>query len=130
MKGSDFNVPSSSPSLNGHQVLSVACLCAAWCGVCRQYESEFLQLQSAYPQVRFVWVDVEESEEVLGDVDVETFPTLLIGHAKQPLFFGPLLPQIKVLERLVQSLAEHTGSYSAQPEEVVALWQRLSQQWQ
>ncbi|MGE8396926.1 MAG: thioredoxin family protein, partial [Comamonas sp.] len=44
---------------------SVVCLCAQWCGVCRQYESEFLALREKYPQLRFVWMDVEEREDLL-----------------------------------------------------------------
>jgi len=70
------------------QAWSVVCLCAAWCGVCRQYEVEFRALQQQFPQVRFVWLDVEDEEELVGDLDVETFPTLLIAHLDRPMFLG------------------------------------------
>jgi len=109
---------------------SVVCLCAAWCGVCRQYEPEFQALQDKYPHVRFAWVDVEDQEALVGDVDVETFPTLLIGHGAQAMFLGPLLPQIKVLERLLQSLMEGQTASSALPQEATAMWQRIAAQWQ
>ncbi|MGN1055555.1 MAG: thioredoxin family protein [Comamonas sp.] len=103
----------------------VLCLCAAWCGVCRQYEPEFTALQSRFPQVQFDWIDVEDQEALLGEVEVETFPSLLLGQGAQPLFFGPLLPQIKVLERLLESLMQAPSTAAAQPEEVQALWQRV-----
>jgi thioredoxin 1 len=110
--------------------MSVVCLCAAWCGVCRQYEGEFQGLRVKYPQLRFVWLDVEEREELLGEVDVETFPTLLIGAGDQPKFFGPLLPQVKVLDRLLASLLEDSTASASLSEEAVSLWQRVTSEWQ
>lgn len=108
----------------------VVCLCAAWCGVCRQYSTELQALQTAYPQVHFEWVDVEDQEDLVGDFDVETFPTLLIGHGERAVFFGPLLPQITVLERLLQSLMQSPPAPAALPSEIHALWQRVAAQWQ
>ena len=109
---------------------AVVCLCAAWCGVCRQYEPEFQALQSKFPQVRFAWLDVEDQEAVMGDVDVETFPTLLIGNAQGAKFLGPLLPQIKVLERLLASFLEGQPASAGVSAEAQALWQRAAAQWQ
>ena len=110
--------------------VGVVCLCAAWCGVCRQYAPEFEALKARFPQVRFDWVDVEDEEEVVGDVDVETFPTLLIGQGSKALFLGPLLPQIKVLERLLTSLLAGESGGTAVSEEDDALWQRVCKKWQ
>ena len=108
------------------QAWSVVCLCAAWCGVCRQYEVDFRALQQQFPQVRFVWLDVENEEELVGDLDVETFPTLLIAHLDRPMFLGPLLPQIKVLERLLASLQEAQTASPGLPVEAAALWRRIA----
>ena len=41
---------------------TVVCLCAGWCGVCREYRAVFDALAAAHPQVRFDWVDVEDEE--------------------------------------------------------------------
>ena len=109
---------------------AVVCLCAAWCGVCRQYEPEFEALQSKYPQVRFAWMDVEDQEALMGDVDVETFPTLLIGNAQGVKFLGPLLPQIKVLDRLLLSLLQGQPACAGVSAQSQALWQRVAAQWQ
>ena len=35
------------------------CLCANWCGTCRDYRPLFDDLARAHPQMRFVWVDMK-----------------------------------------------------------------------
>ena len=80
------------------------CLCAAWCGTCGVYRPLFDALALAHPGVRFEWVDIEDDSEIAGDLDVETFPTLLIADGERALFLGPLLPQAPVLARLLASL--------------------------
>ena len=82
----------------------VACLCAQWCRVCGEYRLLFDTLAQAHPEARFVWVDVEDDEDIAGDLDVETFPTLLIADGQWARFLGPLLPQAPVLARLLTSL--------------------------
>ena len=121
---------SANPLAPANTTLSVVCLCAAWCGVCRQYSPEFEALQEKFPQVRFDWVDVEDEEDLVGDVDVETFPTLLIGQGAKALFLGPLLPQIKVLERLIATALEGASTGSAVTEQAHALWGRIQTKWQ
>ncbi|MDO8450989.1 MAG: thioredoxin family protein [Rhodoferax sp.] len=81
----------------------VVCLCAEWCGVCNDYRSRFSQVQFTFPQVRFVWVDVEDEADLLHPLDVENFPTLLIAVGDAPRFFGPLTPQVETLERLIRA---------------------------
>jgi thiol-disulfide isomerase/thioredoxin len=89
--------------------LLVLCLCAEWCGVCRDYRSSFARVQAAiaadYPQAQFVWLDVEDEADLLYPLDVDDFPTLLIAVGDTPRFFGPLTPQAQTLERLVRSTA-------------------------
>lgn len=84
----------------------VVCLCAAWCGTCGQYRPLFDALACAHPGVRFEWVDIEDDADIAGDLDVETFPTLLIADGHRALFLGPLLPQAPVLARLLASLQD------------------------
>ena len=80
------------------------CLCAAWCGTCGIYRPLFDELARAHQDVRFEWVDIEDESDIAGDLDVETFPTLLIADGERALFLGPLLPQAPVLARLLASL--------------------------
>jgi thiol-disulfide isomerase/thioredoxin len=81
----------------------VICLCADWCGVCRDYRAVFESMYSQHPGCRFAWVDIEDHADLLGDMDVETFPTLLIADAKGLLFLGSLEPQAPTLSRLLLS---------------------------
>ncbi|MFW2356426.1 thioredoxin family protein [Hydrogenophaga sp.] len=90
-------MPSSSESQ-----LLVVCLCADWCGTCRDYRPVPQSLVDALPGVRALWVDIEDHAEVLGDTDVQDFPTVLLVHDGALLFYGPLLPHRATLERLVQ----------------------------
>jgi thioredoxin 1 len=78
----------------------VACLCAAWCGSCREYETAFAQLAERHPQHRFVWIDIEDQADVVGDFDVDNFPTLLIQHGATVAFFGTMEPEIRLAERI------------------------------
>ena len=91
----------------------VICLCADWCGLCRDYERVFAQMAARYPSSRFVWLDIEDQADLVGDVEVETFPTLLIADAQGTRFLGPLTPQPQTLTRLLDSLER--SSLSATP---------------
>jgi thioredoxin 1 len=84
----------------------VICLCAEWCGVCREWRGIFNQAASAHPGFHFAWVDIEDEAQAMGDVDVETFPTLLIAQGASPRFFGPVQPSLAQLSRLLGSLSE------------------------
>lgn len=110
----------------------VVCLCAQWCNVCEQYRSVFRQVQnnvqSDYPQARFVWMDIEDEADVLDPLDVENFPTLLMTMGDAPRFFGPITPQPQPLERLVRmALQDPVGTPLADPQ-VKALVGRI-QTW-
>jgi len=84
---------------------AVICLCAAWCGVCREFQAVFDEVAQAHPELAFRWLDVEDEADRLGDLDVETFPTLLIGSPDhQVRFLGPVLPQAPQVERLLRTL--------------------------
>ncbi len=82
----------------------IVCLCADWCGLCRDYEAVFAHMASRYPAFRFAWLDIEDQSDLVGDIDVETFPTVLMADAQGMRFFGPLMPQANTLARLLDSL--------------------------
>ena len=95
--------------------LTVACLCAAWCGTCSSYRATFEELAARHPDKTFVWIDIEDQADVVGDPDVENFPTLLVQRGDTVAFFGTMLPDGAVAERLVQAQA------AATPEELERL---------
>ena len=113
----------TSPALPTPSLL-VACLCAQWCGTCRDYQALFDQLQTEFPQAQFVWVDIEDQADLVDPVEVENFPTLLVVADGQARFFGTLLPHIDTLRRILQTQlsAERAATVDA---EAQALAQRL-----
>jgi len=84
---------------------TVACLCAAWCGTCASYRAAFDALAARHPDKTFLWIDIEDQADVVGDLDVENFPTLLLQHGDTVAFFGTVVPDPQVAERLIVSQA-------------------------
>lgn len=88
----------------------VVCLCAEWCGLCRDYRAVMQSMAARYPAWRFAWMDIEDQadvlSEVLGDMEIETFPTLLIADADGLRFLGPLQPQPEHLARLLGTVEQ------------------------
>jgi thioredoxin 1 len=103
----------------------VICLCAEWCGVCREWRGPFEELAGAHPGLHFAWIDVEDEAHAMGDVDVETFPTMLVSHGASARFFGPVQPSAAQLSRLLEKLLERPASGTAAPE-ATALLHRLA----
>ncbi len=84
--------------------LWVFCLCAQWCGTCREYQALFTQLASELPQACFKWVDVEEHDALLGELDIENFPTLVMADAHGVArFAGTVLPHLDTLQRMCKA---------------------------
>lgn len=101
-----FLVPENFPQLaraldEGRWV--VACLCAAWCDVCKQYRQGFEALAAEHPEQQFVWIDIEDQADLLGDLDVENFPTILIQHRDIVVFYGTMLPEPRQVARLLEA---------------------------
>ncbi|MGH8809475.1 MAG: thioredoxin family protein [Noviherbaspirillum sp.] len=106
----------------------VACLCAAWCDTCCAYRSNFEQLATRHPDKHFVWIDIEDQADFVGDIDVENFPTLLIQRADTVAFFGTVPPDTKLADRLIaaqaeKSVAELSAEAASSPER--RDWQRV-----
>lgn len=91
-------------AVSGPRDWVVVGLCAEWCDTCCDYRPLLAARAAAVPDELHLWVDIEDDADQLGDLDIETFPTLLVLHRGRPLFFGPVLPQIDVVDRLLQSL--------------------------
>lgn len=88
----------------------VACLCAGWCGTCTGYRAAFDTLAARHPDKMFVWIDIEDQADVVGELDVENFPTLLIQHQDQVAFFGTMLPDPAIAHRMVLAQAAHSAA--------------------
>lgn len=107
----------------GRHVVAFA-LCAAWCTTCREFRIACERVAAACPDVSLVWIDVEDDADLLGDFDIETFPTLAIFAGEAPLHFGVVVPRAELVERLVTDLG--ALSPGTVPPEIAALVTRLT----
>jgi thiol-disulfide isomerase/thioredoxin len=86
----------------------VACLCAGWCGTCTSYRTTFDNMAARHPNMHFIWIDIEDQADVVGDLDVENFPTLLLQRGETVAFFGTVLPDPALAERLLAAQVSHS----------------------
>lgn len=86
------------------------------------------EVASAHPQLRWRWLDIEDEAALMGDLDIETLPTVLVGRGDQVLFFGPVLPRVELLTRLLEALNQQENPAANVEDDVTALWRRLRQQ--
>jgi thioredoxin-like negative regulator of GroEL len=88
--------------------LWVVCLCAQWCRACNDYQAVFAGMAAtmgqSHPETQFVWIDVEDQADLVGDLDIDTFPTLLVGDGDGVRFLGAVTPQADVLSRLLEAM--------------------------
>jgi thioredoxin 1 len=93
-------------------MIRVMCLCAEWCSSCRGYRELFERAaRDAGGGARFTWIDIEDHPDVMGDAEVESFPTLLIADGGRVLFFGAVAPHAATLASLVgRALRDSLGS--------------------
>ena len=87
----------------------VLCLCAEWCGVCRDYRSGFEELAARHDGAAFHWIDIEDAPDWPDTLDIESFPTVMIQRGDHVLYLGPTLPQHSHLERTLQHLLAMDG---------------------
>lgn len=87
--------------------IHVVCLCAAWCRLCDDYapvlRAVVTELQSAGASLQWHWIDIEDEADLVGELDVETFPTLVIFDADHIRFAGALTPQPDTLRRVLRA---------------------------
>ena len=123
--------PSPDSPQPGHRAW-VICLCADWCGVCRDYQALFTLMAARYPAFQFAWIDIEEQAALVGDIDVETFPTVLLADAEGTRFFGPLTPQAQTLSCLLDSLERSSlqaTSHSSATRALLSALQAAPEHW-
>lgn len=88
--------------------LYIACLCAQWCGVCRQWQAGFAALAAQIDpakNVRWAWIDVEDCADALGDWEPDDFPMIAVQRGNRLLHCAPLPPQPAVWLRLIEQFA-------------------------
>ena len=101
--------------------LLVACLCATWCKTCTEFRGTFDKLSAAHPGAKFVWLDVEDDSALVGDIEIENFPTLAVFRGDLPLFYGVTMPQEGVVARTLASLQRPDRDAIEVPDEIAGL---------
>ena len=113
---------SAQPDRDG---LLVVCLCATWCKACTEFRGTFDKLAQANSGAGFVWLDVEDDSALVGDIEIENFPTLAVFRGETPLFYGVTMPQEGVVARTLASLARPDRDAVAVPAEIAGLPEAL-----
>jgi thioredoxin 1 len=75
---------------------------------------------------RFFWLDVEDEDELVGDIDIQTFPSLMIVDAGTVKFFGPVTTQPGVLTRVISSAFSSGAPAFSQQSGIEQLLKNLS----
>lgn len=114
------------PPQPGRAARTVYCLCAEWCGVCREWRAVFDAQAAAHPHDRFAWVDVDAHEEVLDAVEIETFPVLLIAEQGRVLFFGAMQPSGAILARVLARADSPALPEDSQAQQLLTFLQTLA----
>lgn len=65
-------------------------LCAEWCGTCRDYRAVMEAAAARFPGWRTAWIDIEDQSDLVDELEIETFPTVLLYQqgASQPQAVG------------------------------------------
>jgi len=103
----------------------VVCLCAAWCDTCTEFRIAFDRIARQRPDMRFVWLDIEDDSALCGDIDVENFPTLAVYRGSVPVHFGVALPHEFTVLRLIDALAASGSAMRDAPAAVADLPARM-----
>lgn len=88
----------------------VVCLCADWCHICRDWQAKFHPLVVAHATARALWLDIEDEQFEDLNLDIETFPTLLIMRRDKALFLGPVPPVDEHINRLIIHCAQQEAA--------------------
>jgi len=101
------------------RAIHIVCLCAAWCRLCDDYapvlEQVAAELAAGDDRVLRHWIDIEDEAELVGEFDVETFPTLVVIGPDGVRFAGPLTPQPETLRRVLRATVAEASADARWP---------------
>jgi thioredoxin reductase (NADPH) len=101
--------------------LLVVCFCAAWCDTCDGVRAALERMAARDTANSYIWLDIEDDAALMGDIEVENFPTFAIYSEGRPLFFGVSPPQEGVIVRTLAAFASGDARTIEVPEAVLRL---------
>ena len=96
--------------------IKILVVCADWCSVCRGYKVTLNDLS----EFDINWIDINDFESLTDEIEVETFPTVIIFNEMDVLFLGAVEPNKNALISLLSALKD-TPSKTAHPELALAI---------
>ena len=105
--------------------LLVVCFCAAWCDTCDGVRAALERIAARDAANMYVWLDIEDDAALVGDIEIENFPTLAVYRGGKPLFFGVSPPQEGVIARTLAAFGSADAKSAEVPAAVAELGARL-----
>jgi thioredoxin 1 len=106
----------------GHRSgLLVVCFCAAWCDTCDGVRAALQRIATRDDANTYLWLDIEDDAALIGEIEIENFPTLAVYRDGEPLFFGVSPPQEGVIARTLAALASSEARTTQVPDPVTRL---------
>ena len=114
-----FSTPGQSSGL------LVVCFCAAWCDTCDGVRAALQRIAARDTTNTYLWLDIEDDAALVGEIEIENFPTLAVYREGTALFFGVSPPQEGVIARTLTALASSEASATRVPDSVARLPEAL-----
>jgi len=75
---------------------------APWCGPCKGFAPVYEELSEKYPDIVFAKVNTEEQQQLAGEFQIRSIPTLMIFREQIILFSQPGALQGPQLEQVIE----------------------------
>lgn len=75
---------------------------ATWCGPCKGFAPVYEELSEKYPDIVFAKVNTEEEQQLAGEFQIRSIPTLMIFREQIILFAQPGALQGSQLEQVIE----------------------------
>lgn len=74
---------------------------APWCNPCKSFAPIYEELSEKYPDIVFAKVDTEAEQQLAGEFQIRSIPTLMIFREQVILFSQPGALQASQLEQVI-----------------------------
>jgi thioredoxin 1 len=75
---------------------------APWCGPCKGFAPIYEELSEKYPDIIFAKINTEEEQQLGGEFQIRSIPTLMIFREQIILFSQPGALQGSELEKIIE----------------------------